>query len=214
MGDLQASATAPVQNVMSSIMEEDQKLNASSIMEEAEHASRALEDKLAHQQSAQAAALERRTTEARRKREEDLVKSNITTKLSGEKPKISPAQARAQQAMVKKLFQAIDTDGDGALGSTEVKALCVGSGVEFNGRRASGVDGRIRDRAERWRDLGVVRRFLQMVLRERQTLIVDNSYNNSKPILLRQKPLRNYRRVRSVATRILEGCSIIHTLTY
>ena len=35
---------------------------------------------------------------------------------------------------MKKLFKAIDTNADGLLDSTEIKALCVGSGIELSAR--------------------------------------------------------------------------------
>lgn len=110
----------------------DAKINAAAedILQQAENAAAAVEKAQESQKANQGVQLERRRTEARKKRAEQ-VKKNVTAKLKGEGPRITAAQARAQQAMVKKLFQAIDTDGDGMLNSTEIKALCVGSGVEL-----------------------------------------------------------------------------------
>ena len=108
-----------------------QSMETDSIMNEAALAAVELDRQQSDQRDNQAAKLERRTTEARRKREE-VVKKNIDMKLRGEATRVTPAQARAQQAMVKKLFSAIDTDGDGMLDSNELKALCVGSGIELS----------------------------------------------------------------------------------
>jgi hypothetical protein len=106
---------------------------AGNIMKEAEEAALKAEQERQESMANQTDKLERRKTEARKKRAEQ-VKKNVTAKLTGGaegQPRITAAQARAQQAMVKKLFEAIDTDGDGMLNSTEIKALCVGSGVEL-----------------------------------------------------------------------------------
>jgi len=106
---------------------------ADKIIQEAEEAHREQQKVLQEGAKNQGDKLERRKTEARKKRAEQ-VKKNVTAKLTGGaegQPRITAAQARAQQAMVKKLFEAIDTDGDGMLNSTELKALCVGSGVEL-----------------------------------------------------------------------------------
>jgi hypothetical protein len=74
------------------------------------------------QQSAQNEQLGRKLTERSAKREAQ-VRSIMKSKLSGGSARVTKNQARAQKNQIKKLFDAVDSDHNGALDSAEVSGL-------------------------------------------------------------------------------------------
>ena len=104
---------------------------AQRILQQSNMAAQSLKEKQEQELQDKKGALERKMTERTAKREAQ-VRSIMKSKFSGGTAKVSKSQARAQKNQVKKLFDQIDADNDGALDSEEIQGLLGLLGIKLS----------------------------------------------------------------------------------